>query len=233
MPKKILVVDDDVELNKMLHLTLQRKGFEVQSVTSGPDALRAAYEYHPDIIILDIMMPDMDGWQVCERLREISDVPIIMLTAKVEEDSVVQGFLLGADDYVKKPFSVKELELRIRAVLKRAQMKEHRASPMLYEDEQLRIDLEQRKVFRDGRMIHLTPTEFKLLSYLVRHKGEVIVHEELLKEVWGPAYTDATSSLSLYIRYLREKLEREPGDPRYIRTEWGVGYWFAPADGRV
>jgi two-component system KDP operon response regulator KdpE len=233
MPKKILVIDDDVELNKMLHLTLQRKGFDVKSVTSGPDAMRAAYEYHPDIIILDIMMPDMDGWQVCERLREISDVPIIMLTAKVEEDSVVQGFLLGADDYVKKPFSVKELELRIRAVLKRAQMKKRLASPMLYEDQQLRIDLEQRKVFRDGRMIHLTPTEFKLLSYLVRHKGEVVVHEELLKEVWGPAYTDATSSLSLYIRYLREKLERDPGDPRYIRTEWGVGYWFAPADDRV
>jgi two-component system KDP operon response regulator KdpE len=225
----VLVVEDDAALNEMIATSLQRKGYEVLSATHGREALKIAYEAHPDLIILDVMMPEIDGWQTCKRLREMSDVPIIMLTAKVGEEHVVKGFDLGADDYVKKPFSLKELEARIRAVLKRATREQSEAS-MLYDDGTLRIDLERQHVFRKGEMVHLTPTEFRLLSYLVRHQGSVIPHQELLTEVWGEGYLDATACLSLYIRYLREKLEEEPGKPEYIRTKWGIGYWFEPTD---
>jgi DNA-binding response OmpR family regulator len=229
MKETVLVVEDDAALNEMIATSLRRKGYEVLSATHGREALKIAYEAHPDLIILDVMMPEIDGWQTCKRLREMSDVPIIMLTAKVGEEHVVKGFDLGADDYVKKPFSLKELEARIRAVLKRA-TREQSETSMFYDDGTLRIDLERQHVFRQGEMVHLTPTEFRLLSYLVRHRGSVIAHQELLAEVWGEGYLDATACLSLYIRYLREKLEEEPGKPEYIRTKWGIGYWFEPAD---
>lgn len=230
MNETLLIVEDDKALNEMISTSLERKGYTVLSATHGREALKMAYEAHPDLIILDIMMPEIDGWQTCKRLREMSNVPIIMLTAKVGEEHVIRGFNLGADDYVKKPFSLKELEARIRAVLKRAK---HEYSDMstLYDDGTLRIDLERQHVFRQDDMIHLTPTEFRLLSYLVRNRGSVIPHKKLLAEVWGEGYLDATACLSLYIRYLREKLENEPGNPQYIRTKWGIGYWFEPTDG--
>ena len=227
MKETLLVVEDDSELNKLLVTTLERRGYKVLSATHGKEALQTAYQLHPDLIILDIMMPDIDGWQTCKRLREMSDVPIVMLTAKAEESDVIQGFSLGADDYVKKPFSLKELEMRIRAVLKRAQREKDEVTAV-YEDETLRIDLERKHAFRRGEMLHLTPTEFRLLGSLVQRKGCVIPHRELLAEVWGEGYLDATACLSLYIRYLREKLEDDPGEPQYIRTKWGIGYWFEP-----
>jgi len=228
MKEKILVIDDETTLSEMLALRLEPRGFEVISASHGREGLKMAYETHPDLIILDIMMPEMDGWETCQRLRELSDVPILILTAKVSEDDVIRGFRLGADDYVKKPFSLKELEERIRAILKRAKSNGQETT-MVYDDGYLRIDLERQQVFKNGQMIHLTSTELRLLSCLLRHQGTMVPHDELLTEVWGPAYLDANASLSLYIRYLREKLEVDPSQPQYIRTKWGAGYWFAPA----
>jgi two-component system KDP operon response regulator KdpE len=227
MKEKILLIDDETTLAEMLALKLEPKGYEIISSRNGSDGLKMAYQHHPDLIILDIMMPDMDGWETCRRLRELSNVPIIMLTAKSSEEDVVRGFRLGADDYVKKPFSIQELEERIRAVLKRSNGSD-KPTNLIYDDGKIKIDLERQQVFKEGQLIHLTSTEFRLLSCLVKHQGITVTHDELLTEVWGPAYIDATACLSLYIRYLREKLEDNPSEPQYIRTKWGAGYWFAP-----
>ena len=224
---RVLIIEDDVAMNNMLALNLEKQGFEVSSVTRGREGLKAAYEKRPDAVILDIMMPGMDGYQVCERLRDISDVPIIMLTAKVEEKDELKGFALGADDYVTKPFSLKVLTARIRAALRRAESGSE-TRDAVYEDGTLRIDLDRRQVFRNAESVDLTPTEFRLLACLVRNKGRVVSHEELQEEVWGPGYTNATDCLSVYVRYLRKKLEDDPGDPQYILNRWGTGYWFAP-----
>jgi two-component system KDP operon response regulator KdpE len=225
--EKILIIDDDRALTEMLAQKLEPRGFEVLSAERGLDGLKMAYENHPDMVILDVMMPDMDGWETCRRLRELSDVPILMLTGKVSEEDVVRGFLLGADDYVRKPFNLKELEGRIRAILKRASGNSAENN-LVFDDGKIRVDLERQQVFRGGKMVHLTSTEFQLLSCLVKRQGTLVPHDEILNEVWGPGYLDATACLSLYIRYLREKLEDNPGEPHYIRTKWGSGYWFAP-----
>jgi two-component system, OmpR family, KDP operon response regulator KdpE len=227
MKEKILVIDDETTLAEMLMVKLEPKGYQILSARNGNEGLKLAYESHPDLVLLDIMMPEMDGWETCRRLRELSDVPVIMLTAKVNEEDLIRGFRLGADDYVKKPFSIKELEERIRAVLRRSSGNEKETN-IIYDDGSLKIDLERQQVFKKGQLIHLTSTEYRLLSCLFRHKGITVPHEELLTEVWGPAYLDATACLSLYIRYLREKLEDNPSEPQYIRTKWGAGYWFAP-----
>ncbi|MCP4542124.1 MAG: response regulator transcription factor [Chloroflexi bacterium] len=228
--KRILIIDDNETLHHMIKFYFEPRGFQVLAATCGQEGIKIAYATHPDLIILDIMMPEMDGWQTCQRLREISDIPIIMLTAKVEGDDVIRGFLMGVDDYVKKPFGLKELEMRIHAVLRRTGT-EKRIPNVLYDDGMLRISLQQQQVLRQGQVIHLTSTEFRLLSYLVQHKNRIVPHRELLAEVWGPTYQDAKDGLSLYIHYLREKLEEEPGAPQYIRTKWGIGYWFEPTEG--
>ena len=230
MKEKILIIDDNETLHHLLAFYLEQRGFQVLTALCAREGIKAAYATHPDLIILDIMMPEMDGWQTCERLREISDVPIIMLTAKVEAGDVIQGFLLGADDYVKKPFGLRELEMRICAILRRART-EKRSLDVFYDDGTLRISLEQQQVFRQGQVVDLTSTEFRLLSYLVRHSDRIVPHQELLAAVWGYNYRDARDGLCLYIHYLREKLEEEPREPQYIRTKWGIGYWFAPTDG--
>jgi two-component system, OmpR family, response regulator VicR len=226
MNDSILIVDDDQTLTKMLAKWLRAKGYDIQIATSGRDGLEKARKSQPDLVVLDVMMPEMDGFETCNRLREFSDVPVLMLTAKTTEEDLIRGFQNGADDYVKKPFSFMELELRISAILKRANMKEDQ--PTLFDDGTLKIDLDRQHVYRENNLVHLTPTEYKLLSCLVRNQGGVISHEGLLRDVWGEAYTDATACLSLYIRYLREKLEANPSEPKYIRTKWGIGYWFDP-----
>jgi two-component system, OmpR family, KDP operon response regulator KdpE len=225
--EKVLIIDDETTLAEMVSLRLEPKGYEILSARNGTEGIRMAYQHHPDLIILDVMMPEMDGWETCRRIRELSDVPIVMLTAKVNEEDVVRGFRLGADDYVKKPFSLQELEERIRVILKRTNSGEKELNT-IYDDGKLRIDLERQQVIKNGQPIHLTSTEFRLLSCLFKHQGITVPHDELLTEVWGPAYLDATACLSLYIRYLREKIEDNPSEPQYIRTKWGAGYWFAP-----
>lgn len=227
MAPKILIVEDDQALIRMLARHLEGRGFEVLPATRGREALKLAFEHRPALVLLDIMMPGMDGWQTCARLRELSDVPIIMITAKAEESDLLKGFKLGADDYIRKPFSLKELEARIYAVLRRGEGG-WEVEGDVYDDGTLRVDLERRQVFREGELIALTPTEYRLLECLVRNKGRVVPHEEVLERVWGPEYAGATDSLALYVRYLRKKLEGDPSDPHYILNRWGMGYWFHP-----
>ena len=228
MKPKIIIVDDDETLNELVRVNLQPRGYEVKSVSNGQEAIRLTSEYHPDLIILDVMMPGMDGYEVCQKIRKTTDTPILFLTAKGREQDLVRGFEVGGDDYVRKPFSIRELEARITALLKRAhQSKETDRHTSQFNDGHLRVDLETRHVYLDGHMVHLTPTEFRLLGCLIRNSGAVVTHEDLLREAWGENYTDATASLSLYIRYLREKIEDDPGAPLYIKTKWGIGYWFS------
>jgi len=225
---KLLIIEDDATLSQTLAASLSYHGHEVRTAADGVAGLQAAADWTPDLIILDIMMPGMDGWEVCRRLRETSDTPVIMLTARGTQDDVIQGLSTGADDYVKKPFDLRELELRIEAVLRRSQSGADGAST-LFDDGWLMIDPDRRVVLRGGMQVHLTPTEFRLLSYLVQCRGRPVPHNELLREVWGPGYAEETANLAVYIRYLREKLEETPANPRYICTEWGMGYRFSDA----
>jgi two-component system KDP operon response regulator KdpE len=194
------------------------------------EGIRMAYEHHPDIILLDIMMPEMDGYEICKRLREMSDVPIIIQTAKSDKNDLLEGFQSGADDFLTKPYNLDELEARIRALLKRTR-KRSENWPNKFDDGNLKIDLTKGHVIRSNEQIYLTPTEFQLLSALLRNRGSVMSHRELIKLVWGTGYLmgegSGKTSLQLYIRYLREKIETDPANPKYLLTKWGVGYWFA------
>jgi len=225
----ILAIDDDRDLTHMLKAQLERKNYRVVLASSGREGLQKAYQVRPDLIILDIMMPGMDGWEVCRRLRELSNVPIIMLTARSMKGDVVKGLEAGADDYLTKPFSSKELDARIQAVLRRSDEKEGQrgSHSSFYSNGYLSIDFDRRIVTIKGERIELTPTEFKLLACLVRNEGRVLPHRYLLTEVWGPEYADDVDYVKLYIRYLRLKIEQDPSNPVYIMTEWGVGYRFS------
>ncbi len=224
--EKILVVDDDKDLLKLVATGLEEEGYEVLTATSAQEALRTAYREHPDLVILDIMLPgSIDGIEVCRRLRELTDIPIIMLTAMSREKDVVRGLSAGADDYVTKPFGMAELLARVQACLRRkASTSEERKTTIVVGD--LTIDLARHKVMVRGQPVDLTPTEFRLLAYLARHKGYVIHHERLLTEVWGPEYRDQLDYLRLYISYLRRKIEEDPAKPQIIKTERGVGYYL-------
>ena len=229
MNETILAIDDDRDLTHMLKAQLERKNYRVVLASSGREGLQKAYQVRPDLIILDIMMPGMDGWEVCRRLRELSNVPIIMLTARSIKGDVVKGLEAGADDYLTKPFSSKELDARIQAVLRRSDDKngQRGSRSSFYSNGYLSIDFDRRVVTIKGERIELTPTEFKLLSCLVRNEGRVLPHRYLLTEVWGPEYADDVDYVKLYIRYLRLKIEKDPSNPVYIMTEWGVGYRFS------
>jgi two-component system KDP operon response regulator KdpE len=223
---KILVIEDDGVLTRLLIAQLTHIGYEVVTAACGQEGLRLAYQQNPDLVVLDVMMPGMDGWETCRRLRELSDVPIIMLTAKGEEEDVIHGLELGADDYLRKPCSLHELELRIGAVLRRVKARPDQADGVFYNDGYLMVDLERRVVMCDCRSVHLTPTEFNLLSFLLHNANRVSSHGEIIAAVWGPEYVNDTAILPVYIRYLREKLEEDPARPRYIHNERGVGYRF-------
>jgi DNA-binding response OmpR family regulator len=227
MNEKILVIDDDPGLLTLLRLGLEREGFTVITAGGGKEGLRRAYETRPDVVILDIMMPEMDGWIACQRLRHMCDTPIIMLTAKADQADVLKGFSLGADDYLTKPCSFDELKARILTVLRRAKASPGDAWRDAYDDGNLRIDLRDGMVTRRGEPIYLTPTESRLLMCLVSQRGQIVPHRELLINVWGPEYVEEVGYLSVYIRYLRRKIEDDPGNPNYIRTRWGRGYYFA------
>lgn len=222
---KILVIDDDPTLTEMLQKKFSALGYDITTEQSGQDGLKTAYQKRPDLVILDIMMPELDGYEVCKRLREISNIPILMLTAKTTHQDVIRGFLVGADDYVKKPFSLKELEFRIEAILRRSKSFQENENNC-FEDGYLKIDLNKKLIFRDGTLIHLTPTEYKLLAYMVKRRGQTLTRRELLVNVWGEGYESSYSCLTCYIHYLREKLEPEPQNPVYILSERGIGYRF-------
>lgn len=226
MAEKILVIDDEETTVQLLSILLERRGYEVIRAYRAEDGLRQAYRSHPDLVLLDIMMPEMDGWEVCRRLRELSDVPIIFLTARSEIRDVVKGLEMGADDYIVKPYDNDELVARVRAHLRRAPSPAI-SEELVFDGGDFRVNFLNREVRVRGRQIHLTPKEFNLLGVLVREAGRVITRSELVTEAWGVEYADAIDSLKLYIHYLRQKIEEDPQRPQYILTSRGVGYRFA------
>jgi len=226
MNAKILVIDDDLTLLHLLSQYLRESAFEVVEASNGPTGLRLAYGEKPDLVLLDVMLPGMDGWEVCARLRELTDLPIIMLTAKTTEADKLRGFRLGVDDYVTKPFSFAELTARIQAVIGRAQSDQTEASYIAHGD--ILLDMERYQASLDGRTLELTPTEFRLLEALVRRKGRVTSDEDLMHAVWG-SYRSDPALVRRYILLLRKKLERDPSHPVWIRTARGFGYRLGTA----
>jgi len=227
---RLLVIDDDPDIAKLLTKMLQTQGFVVYHACDGNEGLKSAYELHPDLIILDITMPGLDGWDVCTRLRELTDVPILMLTARSAESDVIRGFVSGADDYMKKPFSKAELEARIRALLRRRKSNGSNGNSDIchYADQLLTINLETQVVELDRKVLDLSTTEYGLLACLVRNMGRTVTHGQLLREVWGCEYGNSSTTLTLYIYYLRKKLHDSKHDHEYIHTQWGRGYCFMP-----
>jgi two-component system, OmpR family, KDP operon response regulator KdpE len=225
----ILVVDDDPEICQFLHLVLTQEGANVTTAGDGKQALRAFYAGRPDLVILDIMMPEMDGYETCRRLRDLSDVPIIMLTALGQADAIVKGLGCGADDYVTKPFELAVLRARIEALLRRSALrKPAEEESALYKDQHLVIDTAQHSVLVKGERVALSPTEYQLLAVLVRHAGQLLTYSQLLQQVWGWEYKEQTDYLHVYMSRLRHKLEPDPQAPRYLLTEQRMGYRFMP-----
>ncbi len=224
--RRVLVVDDEPRLIHFIRLNLEHDGFEVIEAISGTQALGLLRDRLPDLILLDVMMPELDGFETLQLIREISTVPVIMLTAKGEEEDRVRGLELGADDYISKPFSPREMVSRVKAVLRRTETPSHPIHEQIVVDERLSIDFDRREIFVDGTLVQLRPTEFKLLYHLVQNAGWVVPHDQLLAKVWGYEYREETHYLRLYINYLRQKLEPDPSNPLYILTERGVGYRF-------
>lgn len=222
----ILVVDDDPRLLKLVRVNLERAGYTVSSATSGPAALEQLVAEPPDAVVLDITMPGMDGFAVTKRIRESSNIPIIMLTAQGEQSQKLHGLEIGADDYMTKPFDPDELVARVRAVLRRSQSSSPEDAQQVLQAGGLTIDFIRHRVERDGEQIKLTPTEYKLLQQLAQQPGKVIPHSDLLTKVWGPEYRDETGYLWVYIRSLRQKLEEDPSQPQFIMSEPGFGYRF-------
>lgn len=211
---------------RFIHMNLELEGYDVISASNGFEALNELRDELPDLVILDVMMPDMDGFETLRLLREVSAVPVIMLTVKADEEDKVRGLELGADDYVTKPFSPKELSSRVKAVLRRAEMPAPVEKSALAIDDYLQIDFDRRLVIAGGQEVKLRPTEYRLLYHLVNNAGRILTHEQLLSKAWGYEYRDETHYLRLYITYLRQKIEPDPAHPRYILTERGVGYRF-------
>ncbi len=223
---QILVVDDEPRYLKLVRYNLEAAGYEVITAATGEEALSLVAGKNPALIILDIRLPGIDGYEVCCRIREFSSTPIIMLTAKGDEREKVQGLRLGADDYVTKPFGAEELMARVETVLRRSRIAEAKALPILTIGE-LSIDFAQRKVTMGGQEVSLSPTEYRLLQCLAVNAGRVVVQEELLEKVWGPEYRERYEGLRVYIRRLRQKIEENPEHPIHIVTRPGVGYMFA------
>jgi len=224
--RKILVVDDEERMVRFIRLNLEHDGFQVFEAFRGTQAIQVLREQLPDLVLLDVMMPDIDGFDVLKMIREINSVPVIMLTAKSEEDDKVHGLELGADDYITKPFSPRELVSRVRAVLRRAEAISGAVKGLMEIDDRLKIDFDRREVWLDGELVKLRPTEYRLLYHLVQNAGWVITHDQILAKVWGYEYRDEPHYVRLYINYLRQKLEEDPANPKYILTERGVGYRF-------
>lgn len=225
--KRILVVDDEPRMINFIRMNLELEGHQVIEAHTGLEALEAIRTRLPDIVLLDVMMPELDGFETLRMLREFSSIPVIMLTAKGEENDKVYGLELGADDYITKPFGPRELSSRIKAVLRRADMPS--ASPdqaALKIDDRLSVDFNRHEVIVSGERIKLRPTEYRLLYHLIENAGWTVPHDQLLAKVWGYEYRDEAHYVRLYVNYLREKIEEDPSNPRYILTERGVGYRF-------
>ena len=225
-PRLILIVDDEARMRRFIRMNMELEGYQVIEAENGVKALDQIRQHTPDLVVMDVMMPEMDGFQTLEMLREISTVPVILLTVKSEEEDIIRGLALGADDYVTKPFSPGELNSRVSAVLRRAEWPAPPPRTVLRIDDRLSVDFNRHQVIVDDERIDLRPTEYRLLNHLIQNAGWVVPHETLLAKVWGYEYRDETHYLRLYINYLRKKIEEDPGDPKYILTERGVGYRF-------
>lgn len=226
-PRLILVVDDERRMIRFIRMNLELEGYQVIEASNGLQALEQVRQHVPDLIIMDVMMPELDGFETLRLLREISTVPVILLTVKEDEEDRIHGLELGADDYVTKPFSPRELNSRVNAVLRRASWPAPPPRTVLRIDDRLAVDFNRHEVIVDGERIDLRPTEYRLLSHLIQNAGWVVPHETLLQKVWGYEYRDETHYLRLYINYLRKKIEKDPANPKYILTERGTGYRFA------
>lgn len=225
---RIIVVDDDAQLTRVLRTGLKSRGYEVRTAADGMLALETFNEWQPDLVITDLAMPVMDGLELCRQLRAVSQVPIIVLSAKGEEKTKIEALDLGADDFVTKPFGIDELFARVRAALRRASSFGSTQATTVLEVGVFRADLESRHVTVEGREIHLTPKEFDLLTYFMTNAGKVLTHRTLLKAIWGGNYVDQNEYLRVFVGQLRKKVEPEGTKPRYILTEPWVGYRFEP-----
>lgn len=229
MAKKILVVDDEPAQLRLASQVLSINGYEVLQANSGQEALRIIFEQRPDLVLLDVMMPGIDGWQTCSCIREITDVPVIMLTGKRNtEDDIVRGLESGADEYLTKPLGNRELLARVRSALRRAEQPSYldEKKRTVFSDDYLIVDVDERKVTINGERLKLTPREFRLLALLVENAGHVLSHQQVLENVWGWEYIDDVDYVRIYISHLRQKIEPDTPLPRYILTEPGVGYYF-------
>ena len=227
MSDTILVVDDDLATLWLLSILLKHNGFEVLTAHMPAESLRLAQEKAPDLVLLDVMMPDMDGWEVCRRLREFTNVPVVFLTAKDTIPDVVKGLEIGGDDYIVKPFDNHELVARLRAHLRRFKAESPAVQELSFGQGELKINLPAREVTAHGKSVDLTPTEYNLLTQLAQNAGRVLTRGELISQVWGAENRASLESLKLYIYYLRRKIERDPERPEFILTSRGVGYRFA------
>lgn len=228
MVAKILVVDDDPVLARFVASVLRAEGFEAVIANSGEDGLHKFQTSAPDLVVLDITMPEMDGYEVCRRIRAVSGTPIIMLTAEGSEEAIVRGLDLGADDYVTKPFQVKPFVARVRANLRRTNQTTPQLGTATFQDTHLTIDLDAHKVLVKGEPIKLTPTEYKLLAILVKNRGRILEFRQLLEQVWGFEYIDDIDYLRVYIWHLRRKIEPDHKNPSYLHNELSIGYRFDP-----
>lgn len=226
MAKKVLVVDDEKLIVKGIRFSLEQDGMEVDCAYDGQEALDYATNNQYDIILLDIMLPKMNGFDVCQHIREFSDVPIIMLTAKGDDMDKILGLEYGADDYMTKPFNILELKARIKAIIRRSSSKEAQEQPKVYSFDGLSIDTDSRRAYINNEEVNLTAKEFDLLELLMLHPNKVYGREELLNIVWGYDYPGDVRTVDVHIRRLREKIEDTPSNPKYIHTKWGVGYFF-------
>lgn len=234
MTEKILVIDDDPKLLELIETTLKRDNYDVIAASNGEDGLRCLSELKPHLVVLDIMMPSMDGWEICNRVRKISTIPIIMLTSLGSQDDIVRGLRAGADDYLVKPFQKEELLARVSAVLRRVNMPPPSAkAPLRFGNGELVIDPADRQVTLNGQVIELTPTEFDLLLFMAYRAGRILSTEFIFENVWSYDSDANLESVKWYMWRLRKKIEKKPSNPKYIITERGVGYRFIPNYGHV
>ncbi|MDX1523917.1 MAG: response regulator transcription factor [Anaerolineae bacterium] len=224
--KLILIVDDETRMRRFIQMNLDLEGYRVIEASNGLEAIERVRDDLPDLVLLDVMMPELDGFEALQYIRETSTVPVIMLTVHDEESDKIKGLELGADDYITKPFSPRELASRIKAVLRRTEMDSPTEQSLVKIDDYLQIDFNRRQVFVAGKEVKLRPTEYRLLYHLVKNAGYTLTHETILSKVWGHEYRDESQYVRLYITYLRQKIEPDPSNPRYILTERGIGYRF-------
>lgn len=223
---KILVVDDEALLVKGIRFNLQNEGYEVITGSDGLEAVRLVQEQSPDLVVLDVMMPNMDGMTACSKIREFSSIPIILLTAKTDDMDKLMGFDVGADDYLTKPFNILELKARIRALLRRSGSTEKKAAGNTMSIGTISLDLNARNAYRSGVLVDLTAKEFDVIEFLMKNPNRVYSREALLDTIWAYEYRSDIRTVDVHIRRLREKLEENPAEPKYILTKWGVGYYF-------